>query len=810
MVRMTECSLVGGFIATLSLILLAVSLCPSFLWAVDGPTSLDIFRMNRDRGASWKPGQLVVMSDMDVSEERVVQIAGQNHCKVGRRFGRRTIYVLSCEDDLENTIASIQVAKGIAWVDASYHERSEEQPDDLNAEGWHHKNFGQVVDGGQGVPGADISSLEAWAIHTGTGGPVIAILDTGIREDHEDLASRIWTNTDEVCDDGVDDDQNGYVDDCWGWDVGESDAVPSPMTLSRKDPDDDDCSRWHGSFMAGVAAAAGNNGLGVVGACGNGRVMPIKRHEDICQSNSTLSAEGVAYATDNGADILVMSFSSSAYSQTFESVLQDAAARGVLTFMSAGNDALDVDTADRYPNHYDFEHKVIVANSNHHDRLRDSSNWGANTVALAAPGSKLRAPGISSTSDYDVRSGTSYSAPLVAGAAGLVWSAFPKLGAEEVREAILGGVDWLAELDCAQTERCVQTSGRLSLAGAIGKAQELAGPASLQIIEFELVPGVVTPGGTHAIDLHIHNVGGESVNDLSVSMNVVEGPLEVVTDTLYIPSLLGGEVSASAGGLEVTVPLRCAGEQWARIEWSAVTVDGGAWSFAETLYFDCGRDADADGFADSIDCRGSNATIYPGAIERCDGVDNDCDGDIDGESAVDAMRLYPDLDGDGVGDIEHEVVTCEAVDGYVETGGDCDDEDESVGPHLDEVCDGVDNDCDLLIDNGAVDGKVWFRDDDADEFGDPDNEVRACEAPVGYVDNGDDCDDTDPGVLPGSGGWSLNCEVLTPSSGGDEGCSVAHVSDVTPVWTGWWIFGAFWICRRIRRYRASQRSTERA
>jgi len=152
-------------------------------------------------------------------------------------------------------------------------------------------------------------------------------------------------------------------------------------------------------------------------------------------------------------------------------------------------------------------------------------------------------------------------------------------------------------------------------------------------------------------------------------------------------------------------------------------------------------DADGDGYNASDDCDDSNASTYPGAAEECDGVDNDCDDEID----EDVMNTYyADGDSDGFGTDDDTSDACESPTGYVAVDGDCDDADDSIYPDADELCDGVDNDCDDEIDEGWDDA-TWYADDDGDGFGDSDDTTTACEQPTGYVDNGDDCDDGDAG-----------------------------------------------------------------
>ena len=159
-------------------------------------------------------------------------------------------------------------------------------------------------------------------------------------------------------------------------------------------------------------------------------------------------------------------------------------------------------------------------------------------------------------------------------------------------------------------------------------------------------------------------------------------------------------------------------------------------------------DEDGDGFPLTVDCDDTNERVFPGADERCDGVDDDCDGNID-ESGVDGPGFWRDADGDGHGDGAFPSTACVAPVGYVDNDADCDDLDPLSGPGADERCDLEDNDCDGDIDEDPVDAPIWTGDKDGDGFGKSSSgQIVACEAPEGYVGNADDCNDGDAGLNP--------------------------------------------------------------
>jgi large repetitive protein len=157
------------------------------------------------------------------------------------------------------------------------------------------------------------------------------------------------------------------------------------------------------------------------------------------------------------------------------------------------------------------------------------------------------------------------------------------------------------------------------------------------------------------------------------------------------------------------------------------------------------------------DCDDTNSSVYPESEEICDGIDQDCDGEIDDG----VMNIYfRDMDGDGYGDEDNSAMACELIGGYTEEGGDCDDTPPTgpentggafINPGMEDLCDGVDNNCDGNLDEEAPANAPWYYEDtDEDGYGDADTAIQACQEPEGYVQNSTDCDDSDPAILPGA------------------------------------------------------------
>lgn len=291
---------------------------------------------------------------------------------------------------------------------------------------WYLTNQGQTG----GSPGADIEAPVAWELTTG--GVTVAVIDSGVQLGHLDLAQRIWSNPDEMAGNGIDDDGNGLVDDVNGWDFVDYDADPSPGAIVQEEA--------HGTMVAGALGAT-VNGFGITGVAPLTRIMVVRAcsetRPDGCSTFNL--AEAVQYAINEGAKIINLSLggyvadADLAY-DPLVIALDQARAAGVLVVAAAGNSAADISTgsgATLIPAALSYPNIISVAATTSDDNLATFSNWSATAVDVGAPGQEILTTTLTELGSYATVNGTSFSAPITAGAASLMMALNPDLTAEQ-------------------------------------------------------------------------------------------------------------------------------------------------------------------------------------------------------------------------------------------------------------------------------------------------------------------------------------------------------------------------------------------
>jgi subtilisin family serine protease len=353
--------------------------------------------------------------------------------------------------------------------------------------------------------------------------PIIAIIDSGVQTNHPDLAANIWRNEDEIAENGIDDDRNGYTDDVMGWDFLRD--VPDPNPKLAKDFIPAEVS--HGTIVAGIAAAVSNNNEGISGVANQALIMPLLVLDAKGSGDMRSVIRAIDYAIRNGADIINLSFAGEIYSSELEAALRRAYRAGLLVVAAAGNTAegdkgRNLDYLPAYPacnDGYYGENMVLgVAATDALDQKAGFSSYGSKCVDISAPGVS-----IFSTSFYSPRqlgevavldeyydgywSGTSMAVPQVSGAAALILSLDVSLSREDLYNILLGGSDYLEKLNPDYVgqlgagrlnisrsvqllkERLVARKSRLAIAPASGTSSQvmLADPNgdSVGLISFQ-------------------------------------------------------------------------------------------------------------------------------------------------------------------------------------------------------------------------------------------------------------------------------------------------------------------------------------
>ncbi len=364
-----------------------------------------------------------------------------------------------------------------AWLDGfdpNFTYQVDRVPNDpFFSEQWQLENTGQIVGGQAGVVGADSNLLKAWDVTTGSIDSIVAVIDTGVDLDHPDLEANIYVNPGEIPGNGIDDDGNGFVDDVNGWDFGENDNNPDDVA-------------GHGTAVAGTIAAVGNNGFGVSGVMWTGSIMPMK----IADRFGGLSLAAIVGAHDyltmmrnRGVNIVASNNSYGAFAPQFfednggsiaeREAIQRFIDSGAVFVASAGNQGVNTDTQDpndftHFPSAYNLPGIVSVAATNNTDGLAGFSNFGPETVDLAAPGVLVRTTQVGG--GFMSVSGTSFSGPMVAGAVGLLRTIRPQSSGAEIRQVLIDSSRPVVSL-----QNMVQSGGVLDVAEAL-RILDLDGP----------------------------------------------------------------------------------------------------------------------------------------------------------------------------------------------------------------------------------------------------------------------------------------------------------------------------------------------
>lgn len=416
----------------------------------------------------YYPGRILVKPKSDISLTRL-----QEFHKISGSTLSQTIQIsedqapwqvveFSPIESVEAKIKTYLKSGLIQWAEPDYYIEPAVTPNDPAFEYhdriWH---FEQV------------EAPAAWDAITDSSDIIIAVVDSGINYKHEDLTSNIWVNEDEIPNNGIDDDKDGYIDNIHGINTLKKDSYSSGDPM--------DSSYGHGTHVTGIIGAIANNGVGSCGVCWKANIMACKVFS---RTEGTVSdaVEGISFATKNGAKIINASWVINSFSATesMKEAISEMKKKGILLVCAAGNSRSDIDKNPVYPASYSllFDNVISVAATDDIDE--NVYNYGQKSVNIAAPGDDIYSTYVksSSTNYYKKMSGTSMATPFISSAAALYWAQNPSATYLDVKQAIYDSSDFLSQLQ----GKCT-TGGRLNLRKLLNNSADFS--SKLTVLELK-------------------------------------------------------------------------------------------------------------------------------------------------------------------------------------------------------------------------------------------------------------------------------------------------------------------------------------
>ncbi|MGC9941132.1 MAG: S8 family peptidase [Verrucomicrobiota bacterium] len=412
------------------------------LWLALMGFAISLHAQAADSG--YRPDQILIKPKPGI---RLAELANFNAARKSivlhtfARMAQVQILRVPKGETVQSLIAKYQQSGLVEYAEPDYtvHAAANLPNDPYFTEGllWGLYNYGQS----SGTAGADIGATNAWNVLTSASNIVVAVVDSGIRSTHQDLASNMWVNPN---------------DGSHGWNA----------ITGTNDPSDDS---GHGTLMAGVIGAVGSNDVGVVGVAWQVQMMAC-----VCLSNNGTGNDSdvlicMDYAITNGANIINASFSSTNFSLSTSNAIVAARDAGIIVVAAAGNSSADIDIQPTYPACFKIANVISVAYSTRNDTVGALSNYGATNVTLAAPGDQMYSTYDTSDTSYypptDLGvniAGTSFAAAYVSGALALLEAQYPSDGYQEIINRLLNSADRVPAL----AGKC-RTGARLNIGKAL-------------------------------------------------------------------------------------------------------------------------------------------------------------------------------------------------------------------------------------------------------------------------------------------------------------------------------------------------------
>jgi len=406
----------------------------------------------------YAPGELIVWFDTqaELSAQAMEQIYTTAHAKVGAQqiktlsaLGHPGIQLVQIPagHSVEQAAQAYLSIGGVKYAEPNYIVKVQKRPDD--------PDYGFLW--GMNA----IMAPSAWEFTTGSKEVIVAVVDSGVDYTHKDLKENMWTNPGEIPNNGIDDDENGFIDDYYGWNFADNNADP----MDRND---------HGTHVAGTIGAVGNNGVGVAGVNWDVSIMAVKGLGEDGSGYTFDLIASVIYASNMGADIINNSWGGGSPSRALTEAVRMSPA---LIVFAAGNDGTNLDIEPKNTT-INAPNVLIVAASNAIGNPAPFTNYGKSTVHVAAPGVSIYST--TPNNNYAFYQGTSMAAPMVAGLAALMKAANPELTASEIKNIIME-----TTTPTPQWSEMVIAGGIINAANAVSKVykQDLAASFTIDVLQ---------------------------------------------------------------------------------------------------------------------------------------------------------------------------------------------------------------------------------------------------------------------------------------------------------------------------------------
>jgi subtilisin family serine protease len=579
-------------LASLTTVLALIVVFPT---VASGQNSKGEKRIERT-GPKYVPGEVMVKFRPGVKSEAMYAAHAAVKAQVLRRFhnlpGLERVRVPK-DMSVEQAVTIYQRNPNVLRAHPNYIWREYDVPDDPQfSEQWGLNNTGQTG----GLPDADIDAPEAWNLTYGSNDVVVAVIDSGVYYGHPDLAANIWENSQECSGViGIDDDGNGYIDDCHGIDVYNNDS----------DPMDD---RGHGTHVAGIIGAVGNNSVGVAGVNWNTKIMACKFLDNAGHGSSAGFIECLEYVADmkdRGVNIVAVNLSvgGGGADPDVASAIDSLRQRGILAIAAAGNgdllgNGINLDESPAYPASFFLPNIISVAATTSADAITIFSNYGRRTVHLGAPGEDIlstMAPGSTiallpacplAGDLYCSLDGTSMATPFVAGVTALLKASNPTLDWRAIKNLILAGGDNVSSLaGKTVTEKRLNANGSLTCTNSVVSSR-------LQPVGDQTTTAVGDPLALAALNINCAQPNGEmqvSVNggeSVVTLQDVGSGSDQAEGDGIYsgqfIASALGTYTLGFPGGDTVTVNT-VRNYQYVQVPFNYEEITGTNWNLGDDV-----------------------------------------------------------------------------------------------------------------------------------------------------------------------------------------------------------------------------------